>query len=83
MKRVFVVFNISKGLWGKHLTEEKALQIAKAVNGNEVLIKVIYGLHFNNILIDDLGTLSYRADEYPEIEEYHGELYDGDLYAIS
>ena len=80
MKRVFVAFNISKGLWGKHLTESKALKIAEAVNGNEILIKVIYGLHSKDILIDDLGTLSYRAESYPKIEEYGGELYEGEYY---
>ena len=80
MKRVFVAFNISKGLWGKHLTEAKALKIAKVENGNEVLIKIIYGLLPKNILIDDLGALSYQAESYPKIDEYGGEYYEGEYY---
>ena len=80
MKRVFVAFNISKGLWGKHLTETRALKIAQVQNENEVLIKVIYGLHPKDIVIDDMGTLSYVAESYPKIEEYGGEYQDGEYY---
>lgn len=80
MERVFVVFNMSKGLWGKHLTQDKALKISKAVNGNHVIVHVIHGLHPKRITIDDIGSLSFEAESYPEIEVYEGELYEGELY---
>lgn len=80
--KTFLVFNLSKGLWGKHIIQDLAFKSAKVVNGNEILIRVVDGISPHKVHVDDLGTVSYECDKYPSVEDFTGEYYDGDIYSL-
>jgi hypothetical protein len=82
MKRCVVVLNQSKGLWGKHLTFEKACKIAQVVNGNT--IEAIYlECSYHSVLVDSFGCLEFKGlTELPKRETLEGEYQDGDIYKL-